>query len=58
MQQRVALGRALMFNPSFILMDEPFAALDFFTRGQMQKELLRVHQQNDCGILFVTHHYT
>lgn len=55
MQQRVALGRALMFNPSFILMDEPFAALDFFTRGQMQKELLRVHQQNDCGILFVTH---
>lgn len=55
MQQRTAIARALAYQPSFILMDEPFAALDYFTRNQMQKELLRL--QRDCGasILFVTH---
>lgn len=55
MQQRVAIARALAYRPSFIMMDEPFAALDYFTRAQMQKELLRM--QRDCGasILFVTH---
>ena len=37
------------------MMDEPFAALDYFTRGQMQKELLRVHAQTGSSILFVTH---
>ena len=36
-------------------MDEPFAALDHFTREQMQKELLRVRQKQRCSILFVTH---
>ena len=36
-------------------MDEPFAALDYFTREQMQKELLRVRQKQRCSILFVTH---
>lgn len=55
MQQRVAIARALAYNPSFVLMDEPFAALDHFTRAQMQKELLRVWRMNHCGILFVTH---
>lgn len=55
MQQRVALGRALACRPSFILMDEPFAALDYFTRENMQKELLRVRGETDAGILFVTH---
>lgn len=55
MQQRVSIARALMCNPSFILMDEPFAALDYFTREQMQKELINVQNQNSCGILFVTH---
>lgn len=55
MQQRVAIARALAYNPSFVLMDEPFAALDHFTRAQMQKELLRVWRMNRCGILFVTH---
>ena len=36
-------------------MDEPFSALDFFTREQMQKELLRIHEKTMCSILFVTH---
>ena len=37
------------------MMDEPFAALDYFTREQMQKELLRVRQKQRFSILFVTH---
>lgn len=55
MQQRAALARALAYRPSFILMDEPFAALDYFTREQMQKELIRVQRERSCSILFVTH---
>ena len=55
MQQRTAIARALAYQPSFIMMDEPFAALDFFTRSQMQKELLRLQQEQGTSILFVTH---
>lgn len=55
MQQRVAIARALAYDPSFIMMDEPFAALDYFTRDQMQKELLRLQQSRGASILFVTH---
>lgn len=55
MQQRAALARALAYDPSFIMMDEPFAALDHFTREQMQKELLRLQQEQGASILFVTH---
>ncbi len=55
MRQRVALARALAYEPDFLLMDEPFAALDYFTRGQMQQELLRIFQTEKKGILFVTH---
>lgn len=55
MQQRTALARALAYRPSFIMMDEPFAALDHFTRESMQQELLRVRRETDASILFVTH---
>ena len=55
MQQRTALARALAYRPSFIMMDEPFAALDHFTRQSMQRELLRVRRETDASILFVTH---
>lgn len=55
MQQRTAIARALAYDPSFILMDEPFAALDYFTRAQMQKELLKLQKSRGTGILFVTH---
>ena len=55
MQQRVAIARALAIKPSFLLMDEPFAALDHFTRETMQRELLDVHRKRQAGILFVTH---
>ncbi len=55
MQQRVAIARALAYAPSFLLMDEPFAALDYFTRMQMQKELIRLQKTQRTGILFVTH---
>lgn len=55
MQQRTAIARALAYAPSFLLMDEPFAALDHFTRTQMQKELIRLQKSQHTGILFVTH---
>lgn len=55
MKQRTAIARALAYEPDFIMMDEPFAALDYFTREQMQKELLRVQKVKHSNILFVTH---
>lgn len=55
MQQRVALARALAYEPEYLLMDEPFAALDYFTRKQMQQELLKIHKAEKKGVLFVTH---
>ena len=55
MQQRASIARAYAYKPSFILMDEPFAALDYFTRAQMQQELLQVRKKMGGGILFVTH---
>ena len=55
MKQRVSIARAFAYNPDFIMMDEPFSALDYFTREQMQNELLRIHERLKCTILFVTH---
>ncbi len=54
-QQRVGLARALAVNPSMMLMDEPFGALDAITRNRLQEELLRIHQRLGQTILFVTH---
>ena len=56
MKQRVAIARALVGSPEFILMDEPFAALDFQTRVLMQQFLLEVWRGFKSTILFVTHH--
>jgi NitT/TauT family transport system ATP-binding protein len=56
MKQRVAIARALVGNPAFILMDEPFAALDFQTRVLMQQFLLEIWEGFRSTILFVTHH--
>ncbi len=55
MQQRVALARALLYHPTLILMDEPFAALDHFTRVDMQHALLDIRRKTQASILFVTH---
>jgi len=55
MAQRVALGRTLCFDSDVILMDEPFGALDAFTRRNLQKELTNVFLSQRKTILFVTH---
>jgi NitT/TauT family transport system ATP-binding protein len=55
MQQRVGLARALVVDPSYLLMDEPFGSLDEITRRYMQSELLKIWATQQKGAILVTH---
>jgi NitT/TauT family transport system ATP-binding protein len=58
MQQRASLCRALIHNPSVLLMDEPFAALDAMTREELGFELMRIWDTDKKTVIFVTHNIT
>lgn len=55
MQQRVAIARAVAAQPSVLLMDEPFAAVDAQTRAELEDLVRRIWKQHNMTILFVTH---
>jgi NitT/TauT family transport system ATP-binding protein len=55
MRMRVSIARALVTRPKLLLMDEPFAALDEFTRHRLQADLMALWQSIGCTIVFVTH---
>jgi len=55
LRPRVGIARALTTRPKALLMDEPFGALDAQTRGNLQKELLRIWESQRTTIVFITH---
>ncbi|WP_416958337.1 ABC transporter ATP-binding protein [Streptomyces sp. Agncl-13] len=55
MQKRCAIARALIYNPSIVLMDEPFGPLDAITRLELQQELLNIWREQNGTLVFVTH---
>lgn len=54
-QQRIALARALCLNPDILILDEPFSALDYHLRSNMENELCEILKDFDGNVLFVTH---
>jgi len=55
MAQRVSIARALVNQPEVLFMDEPFGALDYMTKINMQNELLKIRNNNTMTVIFVTH---
>ena len=58
MKKRAAIARVLAVDPAILMMDEPFAPLDAFTRQRLQDDILSLWENTGCTILYVTHDLT